>query len=271
MWVVALVVHAVVASLWVSEPHGYDPSVSTPWRDFLPVSLGVRPQEVVMHFRQRDGLRAPPAVMPRRVPDAGVNARVARLAPTESGQPAEAPRTAVVPTDDGPPTPREARLGPRYGEGRLWARPLSEAPNQLAQALTGRSQAELVDSAVDAIVQQYLDAMAKEAIARQAAVPSWTTTVAGQRVGLDTKWLYLGPLKVPSFLLGFLPINLQGNPTQAEFNAKLMVMREDIFRAAQRADNLAEFKKAVKQLRQDKQGQREFEKNQRTRPDSSVP
>jgi len=45
-------------------------------------------------------------------------------------------------------------------------------------------------------------------------------------------------------------------------------MRADLFDAARRADNLAEFKKAVKELRQEKQRQRDFDKNQRTAPDS---
>lgn len=179
------------------------------------------------------------------------------------------PLMAIAPRVDTPPTADAGRIGPRYGEGKLWVRPLPETPKQIASALTGRAPAQLADSAVAEMVQEYLEAMAKEAAGQKTAPPSWTTKVAGQLVGLDAKWIYLGPLKIPTVLLGLLPINLQGNPTQADFNRKLSVMRQDLFDAARRADNLAEFKKAVKELRKEKERQREFSKNQRTAPDST--
>lgn len=185
-----------------------------------------------------------------------------------STTPSQLPPIAIAAVVDTPPTGRDGRIGPKFGKGTLWVRPLPETPKAIASALTGRSQAELADSAVAEMVQDYLDAMAKEAAGQNTAPPSWTTKVAGQLVGLDAKWIYLGPLKIPTMLLGLLPINLQGNPTQADFNRKLSVMRQDLFDAARRADNLAEFKKAVKELRKEKERQREFDKNQRTAPDS---
>lgn len=178
---------------------------------------------------------------------------------------------AVAPATDTVLSAGEDRIGPHHAQGRVWVRPLPEAPKQLAAALTGRSEAQLADSVVNAMVQVYLEAMAKEAEGQKSTPPSWTTKVAGQLVGLDAKWLYLGPLKIPTVLLALLPINLQGNPTQADMNRKLSVMRQDLFDAARRADNLAEFKMAVKALRQETQRQKDFAKNQRTAPDSSRP
>lgn len=261
--------HVLFALVWASHPHGYDPSVRSPWREFLQVPIGSQVRDVAMPYRGRVDRRAvspnsagttsAPEISPLVVP------RVTRGATT----PTPLPLVAIAPRVDTPPPAQGGRIGPRFGEGRLWVRPLPETPKQIASALSGRTQAELADSAVNVMVQEYLDAMAKEAAGQKAAPPSWTTKVAGQLVGLDAKWIYLGPLKIPTMLLGLLPINLQGNPTQADFNRKLSVMRQDLFDAARRADNLAEFKKAVKELRHEKQQQRDFDRNQRTAPDSS--
>lgn len=214
--------------------------------------------------------RSPPSAATRIAePAAAIVPPVVPRVTSGTTTPSQLPLAAITPPVDSPRTLADNRIGPRFGEGRVWVRPLPETPKQIASALTGRSAAELADSAVAEMVQDYLEAMAKEAAAAKTAPPSWTTKVAGQLVGLDAKWIYLGPLKIPTVLLGLLPINLQGNPTQADFNRKLSVMRQDLFDAARRADNLAEFKKAVKELRKEKDRQREFERNQRTRPDSS--
>lgn len=270
MWLLALGVHAIFAFFWASEPHGYDPSVRSPWREFLPISLGSTLREVAMPFDKR-GARRAIAPAPPRLGTAPQPVTPSLLIPrpaAASSLPAALAPIASAPRVDTPPVADAGRLGPRFAEGRVWLRPLPESPKRIASALTGRSQAELADSVVNRMVQQYLDAMATEAADQKHAPPSWTTKVAGQLVGLDAKWIYLGPLKIPTVLLGLLPINLQGNPTQADMNRKLSAMRADLFDAARRADNLAEFKKAVKELRQEKQRQRDFDKNQRTVPDS---
>ncbi len=161
-------------------------------------------------------------------------------------------------------------VAPRYGNGRLWVQPMVAAPREIASALTGKSPAQIADSAVTAMVQAYLDQMAKERPAYTEALPSWTTKIAGKTVGIDQRWIYLGPLKVPTALLALLPIKIQANPTQAEFNARLQEMRADLFEAGRRAQNYEDFKAAVKDLRQQKEREREFKKNQRTPPDTGT-
>ena len=136
----------------------------------------------------------------------------------------------------------------------------------MASTLTGQSPAELTDSAVATIVQTYLDEMAKERAESPTALPSWTTKIGGKTVGLDQKWIYLGPLKIPTALLALLPIKVQGNMSNYQFNQQLQQMRVDLFEAARRSENYDEFKEAVKDLRQQKEREREFKKNQRTRP-----
>lgn len=161
-------------------------------------------------------------------------------------------------------------LRPRYGDGRLWVQPLPESPRKIASTLTGQSPAEMADSAVARIIQTYLDAMAKERAQSPEALPSWTTKIGGKTVGLDQKWIYLGPLKIPTALLALLPIKMQGNMSNYQFNQQLQQMRADLFEAARRTETYDEFKEAVKDLRQQKQREREFQKNQRTRPDSGT-
>ncbi len=162
------------------------------------------------------------------------------------------------------------RPAPRYGTGQVWVEPLPMTPREIAALLSGKSNRELVDSAVTALTQKYLDAMADEVANAPPALPSWTTSIGGQEVGLDSRWIHLGPLKIPTMLLALLPINVQPNPTEAALNAKLNRMREDLLIAGQRAANLAEFKAAVKQLREQKEAERRFEQNQRTPPDSGT-
>lgn len=162
----------------------------------------------------------------------------------------------------------EPRISPRYGAGLIWVEPLPFTPREIAAMISGRSERELVDSAVAALTQRYLDAMAEELRDRPPALPSWTTTVGDQTVGIDSRWIHLGPLKVPTFLLALLPINVQPNPTQAAMVRKLNSMREDLLTAGRRAANLAEFKQAVEALRAQKAAEVEFERNRRTPPDS---
>ncbi len=141
-------------------------------------------------------------------------------------------------------------------------------PKEIAQQLAGYSRKQLADSVVTEIIQGYLDRMAEERAHQGPPLPSWTTTLGGKKVGIDPKWIYLGPIRIPTALLALLPINAGGNPTAADYNKRLNAMREDLFEAARRSANYDEFKKAVKELRDETQRKRDFEKNRRTAPDS---
>ena len=267
MWVVAAALHVPLVVLLIVGPKPY-----------VPVPLDLR--AIVLN-------EAVPAVsMPYAIGNR--RARAVRPPIAAAAPPHAAPAITVVPREvatsapatvltqtpvpaapvDTPPTGRTL-LQPRYGDGRLWLQPLAESPRQIASALTGKAPADLADSAVTAMVQTYLDQMAKERAENPNALPSWTTKIAGKTVGVDQKWIYLGPIKVPTALLALLPIKLQSNPTQAEFNRKLQQMRSDLLEAARRSENYEEFKKAVKDLHDQKEREREFKKNQRTRPDTS--
>jgi hypothetical protein len=164
-----------------------------------------------------------------------------------------------------PRTPA-GRIGPALGDGRLWVRPLPLPPRALARRLQP-SHIELVDSAVTAIVQQYLDSIAREPGADRVPLPDWTTTIAGSKFGLDSRNIYIAGLKIPAAVLALLPIPASGNQ-QAALDHNGQWIAEDLRRAAQRATTMDDFKRAVRELRIEKNRQKDLERAQRERPDS---
>ncbi len=188
---------------------------------------------------------------------------------------AAAPDTVVVTRPEpvesvGPPVlaapSRVIRIGPALGEGKLWVRPLPAPPRELAEALT-RTHLQLVDSAVAAIVQEYIDSVLSAPSAPGAKPPSWTTQIFGKTFGLDSKYIYLGGLKIPSAVLALLPI--KGGGTQMEFSQanRLAAIREDLQYAAQRAQTMEDFKRAIRELRAERERLHELEKNQKVKPE----
>ena len=142
-------------------------------------------------------------------------------------------------------------------------------PQELAQRLN-KSHAQLVDSAVTRIVQAYLDSIANEPAANSATLPSWTTNIAGKKFGLDSKNIYIAGLKIPAAVLALLPIPA-GNIDQNRAYNHLMDIRADLLYAAQRAETMEEFKTVIKEIRERKEREREFQKNQRTAPPPEKP
>lgn len=198
----------------------------------------------------------------------------ARSAPAAPGRELPQPRVAADTgsgvVSSGEPVTRNAEAEPRYGRvgpnqstGKVWVAPLPLPPRELAARLS-RSHSELADSAVTAIIQAFLDSIATDPATRAARPPDWTTTLGGAKFGLDAKWIYVAGLKIPTALLGLLPIPAGGNDQQA-FDRSADLYR-DLRQAAQRAQNTEEFKKAIKEIRERKEAERQFEKNQRTPP-----
>jgi hypothetical protein len=184
-------------------------------------------------------------------------------------QPPPRPETERVDTGATPAAPRRpamiGRIRPGLAEGRLWVRPLPLPPRELAERLSRKKHVELVDSAVTAIVQGYLDSIAADPSARTAGLPSWTTNVAGTKFGLDSSNIYIAGLKIPAAVLALLPIPA-GNIDQNRAYSHLMEMRADLQQAAQRSQNLQEFKDMIREMRLRKEREEEFERNQRTAP-----
>jgi hypothetical protein len=167
------------------------------------------------------------------------------------------------------PQTQFGRIGPGLAQGRLWVRPLPLPAQELAQRLT-KTRAQLVDSAVTAIVQAYLDSIANDPATKNQGLPSWTTELAGKKFGLDSKNIYIAGLKIPAAVLALLPIPA-GNIDQNRAYNHFMDLRADLLYAAQRAQTLDEFKQVIREIRARKEREREFEKNQRTAPPPEQP
>src|SRR5439155_23083816 len=65
--------------------------------------------------------------------------------------------------------------------------------------------------------------------------PTWTAEVAGKTIGMDSQYIHIGGIKIPSLLLAALPITLpQGNFDEQLRARQLEDMRQDLMQAARR-------------------------------------
>lgn len=192
------------------------------------------------------------------------------VAPTEV--PAAIPPAPVQPapsTEDGGSGPLVGSGGPAkgirptYTDPRVWA-----APGDLVAA--PKSAKEKMDSAIASIVAPYNDSIAAAAGARQPG--DWTFEKGGRKYGIDPKWIRLGKVSIPTAVLALLPMNTQANPTMSERNKLQNQLHADIFWNAQRGMNEADFKKAVKSIRERKEREKaDAEKKARQAQEPAAP
>lgn len=185
----------------------------------------------------------PAPIAPRRPPVLPLS-NATNAVPESAAAPEPTAPIPAVDTSEAAPA-AVAAIHRDFGDSRLWVRPLS--PEQLAAVhrLT-RTTAQLADSVSRAIVQAYLDSMAVEA-EKAPRPPSWTGTIAGARFGLDSRYVYVAGLKIPTILLGLLPIS--GGSNQSKAFDRSDQMFDDLRRAAARSATLDDFKAAVRELR----------------------
>ncbi len=240
-------------------------------RGWLPnVSPLVRPLLVVPRLPEQERTVVIPLFQPRVEQGQGT---LPRPRPPENPLPVDTasrrePEAEIVLHPDTAVKPRvpAAPIRPGAGDGRLWVRPLPVPPQELARRLS-KTHIELVDSAVTAIVQGYLDSIALEPGADQVQLPDWTTEVEGRKFGLDSRNIYVAGLKIPAIVLALLPLPQAGNQQRALDHTGQWIA-DDLRRAAQRANTLDEFKRAVQDLRARKKEEKALERAQRERPDS---
>lgn len=159
------------------------------------------------------------------------------------------------------------RLGPGIAQGHLWVQPLPMSPKLLAAAVTHRDPKEIADSFVTAIVQAYLDSIAHDPDVVQLSPPSWVADVGGKKFGIDASNIYIAGLRIPTAVLALLPIP-GGN--QRPIDHTLEGMAYDLRVAGARSANLDEFRQRVKALRQQKEGERQYERNRETPPSDTL-
>jgi len=142
-------------------------------------------------------------------------------------------------------------IRPSYSDPRVW-----EAPGDIVAA--PKTAKEKMDSAIASIVAPYNDSIAAQAGARRPG--DWTFEKDGRKYGIDEKFIRLGKISIPTAILALLPINTTGNPTMNDRNKLQNQLHSDIFWNAQRGMNEADFKKAVKSIRERKERERAAQK-----------
>lgn len=138
-------------------------------------------------------------------------------------------------------------IRPTYTGPRVWA-----APGDIVSA--PKSAKETLDSAIVSILQPFNDSIATAAGQRKPG--DWTFEKGGRKYGIDPQYIRLGKVSIPTALLALLPINQAGNPTVNDRNRLQNQLHADIFWQAQRGMNEADFRKAVKSIRERKERER---------------
>jgi len=155
-------------------------------------------------------------------------------------------------------------IAPQVGDGRLWVLPRPALPGEVAGALYGEEERK------DTVAVQRLRAMVdslnviidQEQRARQR--PTWTTEVAGKVIGIDSQYIHVAGIKIPTAALALLPIRLpEGNYDLQRRARHLEDMRQDLIQAARRTETLQLFRQYVRELRQRKEAERDAERRAR--------
>jgi hypothetical protein len=201
-----------------------------------------------------------------RGPSGGLGRPVPGAAPVDTLHPAPAPvgrpdttlaanARAVGPHIVTPPQP---------GDGRLWVLPRPALPTEVADALYGPREPR------DSIAVRRLRAMVDslnviiDQEQRERQKPTWTTDVAGKAFGIDSQYIHVAGIKIPTAALALLPITLpQGNYDEMQRARQLEDMRQDLLQAARRTETLQLFRQYVRELRARKQAERDLERRQR--------
>ena len=228
---------------WIDSIMRSSPPAPVERIGFLQLPRGEQPTEAP----RRGGNNRPFAILPPTAPMPVPPVAVPSALPPISSRP---PRTAgdigSGPLVGGGGDTRGVR--PSYSDPRIWA--------PTAPVVTGPLSATArLDSAMLPIYLELVDSMRRANGGRDPT--DWTTTIGGQKFGIDRKYIRLGPVSIPTAMLALLPLNIQGNPTTIDHDRRLAQMRGEILEQAARAARDEDFQKAVKSLRERKQKERD--------------
>lgn len=152
------------------------------------------------------------------------------------------------------------RIGPAFGDGRLWEYVVLGAAGPEPQ-VWGDEETEMA-----LIVAGMLSSIIEDSLVVRGGVPSWVTTIGGQQWGIDPEFIHLGPIKIPTVLaalLGFAQLPQMGNYELAQQQQWLADVRNQILNQAQRMDQMASFRRNVRALEARKLREREEARRRR--------
>jgi hypothetical protein len=206
--------------------------------------------------------RPPAGAPPRRV--------TGLVAPQATSKPADVPIRAPnrLPAADAPAG--ELVPGPRVGDGRVWVTPRPALPGDVAERLYGDTTPQ--DAAAVARLHAMLDSLNRiiDMDQRARRRPSWGTELGGIPFSLDSAYINVAGIKIPTMALSFLGNLLPpGNYDAALRERQLQDMRADLLRAAARTETFRDFQRYVKELRARKQAERDADRRRRQPPDTT--
>jgi len=155
---------------------------------------------------------------------------------------------------------------PQVGDGRLWVSPRPALPAAVADALYGDTTGRRL-GAIDRL-RAMVDSLNQvlDVIQREKQRPSWTIggTPGKPEWGIDSAYIHVAGIKIPTMALALLGNLLpQGNFDEAMRARQLQDMRDDLLRAAARAESFQQFRRYVRELRDRKQAERDAEERRR--------
>ena len=246
-WWTSALLHAVVIALGIlvswQAPYRPRPQPATEvqeWVVLAPV------------LDQRPARRAP-------APPPGANqVRLVRPIPVV---PPPLPTYEPVVAPERPPTKMEHYRGPlvqgpQLGDGRPWVSPRPALPAVVADALYGSKDTIPIEAVLQARLRAMLDTLnrAIDAEQRSGRKPTWATDIAGVPFSLDSQYINIAGIKVPTVALALLGSFVP----QGELTDHLeRDMHDDLMRAAARTQTYKDFTKYVKETRLRKQAERD--------------
>ncbi|MGI9090332.1 MAG: hypothetical protein ACR2GG_04415 [Gemmatimonadaceae bacterium] len=254
-WIISIAAHAVIIVLFAQALLMHHPMF-----DFFggPLPAATPPIERI-GFLALPKRAASPNPAPGRSGGDGRSTQVTEpvrlVAPTRVPASVTPSRSTVVTGDNEPSTGPLVGGGgalrgvqPRYADPRLWGEPgtIAVAP---------KTAAERLDSVIVGDIAAHNDSI-RVATGGQRAPGDWTFQRNGQKYGMDSKFIRLGPVSIPTAILALLPLNANANPTTTERSQTLNSRHDEIFANAQRGINEADFQKAVREIRQRKERER---------------
>ena len=252
-WITSVAIHLVVAALFIQallSRHPFFMSFGSPAPEAVVERIGFlslpQPKNTGPATPGRsggDGISTQPSIVPR---PAAPTAVPTTMTPAPKGPPVASNEPSSGPLIGGGGQLRG--IQPRYEDPRLWA-----APGQISVA--PKTPTERLDSVIVGDISAYNDSV-RVANAGRRAPGDWTFEKNGQKYGIDSKYIRLGPVSIPTAVLALLPINITGNPTTYERNKTLTSRHDEIFEQAQRGINNADFDRAVRSIRERKERER---------------
>lgn len=255
-WLVSIAIHAVVIALFVQGLLMKHPLFNW-FGHAAPVTAPVVERIGFLSLPQQKHAGAP---TPGRAGGDGRSTVSRPIVPLVA--PPSVPTTIAPPRPGAPAVSEEPSSGPliggggplrgvqpRYENPRLWG-----TPGEIATA--PKTPAQRLDSVITGDIAAHNDSVRIAAGNAGRAPGDWTFEKGGHKYGIDSKYIRLGPVSIPTAILAMLPINLTGNPTTYERERTLNSRHDEIFEQAQRGINDADFQKAVRSIRERKERER---------------